>query len=116
MKIDSIGQMLCGRAFDVRNDRAINVIIGIPQRFPDGPDDYFCPFQIIGMGDEQVRYGAGVDAVQAVWLTLQMIGARLYTSPEAKSGALTWLGQSDLGFPVPDSISDLLPRGTKVAP
>jgi hypothetical protein len=112
VKIDSIGQVLCGRDFDVRDGRAVSVIMGMPQQFPDGQDDYFCPFRIIGMGDEQIRYGVGVDALQAVWLTLQMIGARLYTSPEAKSGALSWLGQSNLGFPVPDSISDLVPKRT----
>jgi hypothetical protein len=76
VKIDSIGQVLCGREFDVRDGRAVSVIMGMPQQFPDGQDDYFCPFRIIGMGDEQIRYGVGVDALQAVWLTLQMIGAR----------------------------------------
>jgi hypothetical protein len=72
--------------------------------------DYFCPFQITGTGSEQVRYGAGVDAFQAVWLTLKMIGALLYSSPEGKKGDLSWFGQSDLGFPAPDSIRDILPN------
>jgi hypothetical protein len=90
---------------------AVSVIMGKLQRFPDGHEDYFCPFQITGIGDEKVRYGAGIDAFQAVYLTLQMIGAILYTMPEAKSGALSWLGQSNFGFPVPDSIEDLLQKG-----
>jgi hypothetical protein len=111
MKIESIGPVLCGRELTLRDGHPVGVIMGMPQRFPDGHDDYFCPFQIIGIGNDKVRYGVGVDAVQAVWLTLQMIGARLHTSSEAKSGALSWLGQSNLGFPVPDSISDFLPKG-----
>lgn len=111
MKIDSVGQVLCGRELALRDGKPVSVIIGMPQSLPDGHEDYFCPFQIIGIGNEKVRYGVGVDAVQAVWLTLQMIGARLYASPEARSGALSWLGQSNLGFPVPESISDLLPKG-----
>jgi hypothetical protein len=80
------------------------VKIGVPQRYPEGEEDYFCPYQILGIGDERVRYGSGIDALQALMLTLKMIGADLYTTPEAKSGALSWVGQSvkgDLGFPVP---------------
>jgi hypothetical protein len=101
MKLDSVGQVLGGRILDLKDGRAVNVVMGMPQRFPDGNDDYFCPFQIIGIGDERIRYGAGVDPFQAIWLTLQMIGSYLYTSPEAEGGALTWLGQVNLGFPVP---------------
>jgi len=110
MKLDSVGQVLARRILDSRDGRAVEVVMGIPQRFPDGHDDYFCAFQVIGMGDERIRYGAGVDPFQAVWLTLQMIGGFLYTSAEAKGGTLTWLGQANLGFPVSESISDLVPR------
>jgi hypothetical protein len=112
MKLDSVGQVLCSRELALADGRAVCVMMGMPQRFPDGNDDYFCPFQITGMGSEQVSYGAGVDAFQAVWLTLQTIGALLYTSSDYKTGTLSWLGQSNLGFPVPDSIRDLLPVGT----
>lgn len=44
-------------------------------------------------------------------LTLSRIGAILYTSEEWKKGNLRWLGDDHdhLGFPVPDSIADLLP-------
>jgi hypothetical protein len=111
MIIESIDQILCTRELAVSDGRTVSVIMGVPQRFPDGNDDYFCPFHVVGIGDTQVRYGVGVDPFQAVWLTLKMIGTRLYTSPEGKGGALSWLGQSDLGFPVPDSITDLLPKG-----
>jgi len=99
MKLDSVGQALGNRILDLKDGRAANVIIGMPQRFPDGNDDFFCPFQIVGMGDERIRYAGGVDALQAVWLTLTMIGTILETSSEGQSGSLSWLGQSDLGFP-----------------
>jgi hypothetical protein len=41
----------------------------------------------------------GYDAVQALRLAFEMIGARLAYPPDAV--ALTWLGESDLGFPRP---------------
>ena len=30
---------------------AVRVIMGMPQQFPDGYDDYFCPFQIVGISN-----------------------------------------------------------------
>lgn len=57
-------------------------------------------------------YAYGVDALQALQLTLKKIGTDLYTSNEYKIGALSWVGKSnsgDLGFPVPDVLKDLLP-------
>jgi hypothetical protein len=111
MKIDSVGQILASRILDLKDGRSVNVILGSPQRFPDGNEDYFCTFQILGMGDERIRYGAGVDPFQALWLTLQMIGAYVYTSDEAKNDRLTWLGQKNLGFPVSESIGHLVPKG-----
>ena len=84
-------------------------MIGKPEKFPDA-DDYYCPYQIVGVGNERVRYAGGIDAVQALELTLKMIGTDLYTSGEAQSGALSWMGGSkkgDLGFPVPDGLRDL---------
>jgi len=111
MKLESVGQILASRVLDLKDGRVVKVVMGMPQRFPDGNDDYFCAFRITGMGDERIRYGAGVDPFQAVWLTLQMIGSFLYTSDESKGGTLTWLGQSNLGFPVPELISDVIPNG-----
>jgi hypothetical protein len=36
--------------------------------------------QIMGLGDQKVRYAAGEDTAQALMLTLQTIGAVLYAS------------------------------------
>lgn len=77
---------------------------------PDGAD-YRCEFEIVGLGEKTINsYGMGVDSTQALLLTLQMIGTRLYTSNEGKAGLLSWLGMKNLGFPVPDSIVDLVPN------
>ena len=107
-----IGQTIAIRTLRVAGEKKnIKVRIGRPKRFPDG-EDYFCPYQIIGMGNEKVRHAAGVDAVQALVLALERIGAELYTSDEAKAGKLAWLddNEKNLGFPVPDTLRDLIPR------
>jgi uncharacterized membrane protein len=44
----------------------------------------------------------GVDAIQAFYLVLQLIGNRLYTIDEFKTGRLSWpfsVDVNDLGFP-----------------
>lgn len=104
MKLSDVGQILGTRALKLDGANTVTVIIGVPQRYPEGEEDYYCPYQIVGIGDERVRYASGIDPLQALTLTLRMIGADLYTTPEAKNGKLTWVGQSakgDLGFPPP---------------
>lgn len=77
---------------------------------PDS-NDYRCEFEIVGLGEKTINsYAMGVDSTQALILTLQMIGTRLYTSDEGKAGHLSWLGMKNLGFPVPDTIADLVPK------
>ncbi len=109
MQLQDVGVQIATRVLQA-NDRKITVVIGRPEKFPEG-EDYYCPYQILGFGNERVRYAGGVDAVQALQLALQKIGADLYTSQEAQSKQLAWVGGNlgDLGFPVPESIRDLAP-------
>lgn len=52
------------------------------------------------MRDGDVMYVHGVDSAQALLLAFQLAGVRLrYT---ADNVTLTWFGESDLGFPLPD--------------
>lgn len=108
---EDIGTVIAVRTLSLSGEEKVTVTIGKPKRFPEG-DDYYCPYRIVGIGNERVRHAGGVDAMQALVLALRMIGAELYTSPEARSGALRWMGRSregDLGFPVPDGLRDLAP-------
>ena len=51
----------------------------------------------------------GVDGVQALRLTLEMIGAELYSSPYHATGQLYFEKPGDgYGFPVPSNLRDLL--------
>jgi hypothetical protein len=109
VKLNDIGLQIATRELQV-NGKKVTVVIGRPEKFPDG-QDYFCPYQILGMGDEKVSYAGGVDAVQSLQLALKKIGTDLYTSTEYRTKQLCWDGSDsgELGFPVPDSIRDLAP-------
>jgi hypothetical protein len=100
MKLNDVGVVVASRTFALNGEEKVTVLIGKPEKFPD-EDDYFCPYQIVGVGSERVRHAAGVDAVQALQLAMQMIGADLSASKQ--SGKLTWLGDDELGFSTPDA-------------
>ncbi len=78
----------------------LTVSIGKPQPFPDS-ESYFCPFQISGVGEERIKYAAGIDAVQALQLVMAMIGADLKFLANELGGVVSWEGsdQGELGFP-----------------
>jgi hypothetical protein len=112
MKIDKIKDVIAERRFQkIGSPDLVVVRIGKPEKFPES-DDFYCPYEIIGIGKEGIRYAGGVDTAQALLLAFKMIGADLYTSKEVTPGGLVWEGskKGDLGFPVPGSISDLIPR------
>ncbi|MDZ4691482.1 DUF6968 family protein [Terricaulis sp.] len=101
---------IASRTLDLVSPENAQVHVSIMQPEPDG-DDYRCEFQIVGLGDKTINaYGMGVDSTQALILTLQMIGTRLYTSKEGEAGHLSWLGMKNLGFPLPEVIADLEPK------
>jgi hypothetical protein len=97
------------RTLELAGARPGTVTVGVKRPVPDG-DNYRCEHLILGLGDDQIRYAMGIDGLQAFLLTLQVIGTTLYTSPEYKRGELRFLGRRNLGFPVPDIISDLVPK------
>jgi hypothetical protein len=81
-------------------DDEVVVKIGKPQPFPDGRD-YFCPYQITGLGDGKVRYSGGIDAIQALHLAIVGAGSDVFALNELCGGQLRWDGdeRGDLGFP-----------------
>jgi hypothetical protein len=68
-------------------------------RISDDVGCWICNYRIVGIGSEELRYGAGEDSMQAVLLTLTKIGTDLYASAEGKAGLLRWYGNGNLGFP-----------------
>jgi hypothetical protein len=111
-------------AFAVSEDRAVIIAqrmlvllnksqpIEIPIRI-HAPErakvDWICRFEIGWPGGTAERWGAGSDAVQALLIALQMIGAEIYASDHHRSGELSWFAPGrGYGFPVSGNIRDLL--------
>lgn len=106
MQLKSIGELFISRNLQLndKNPTEVLIRIGKPQPFPEEVD-YYCPFQIIGLGDEEVDWSGGIDEIQALLLALEKVGSILNNSKEFKDGKLSWLGsdKGNLGFPHLDS-------------
>lgn len=113
LKLKDVGEVVASRDFTLDKTGKVTVLIGRPQQSPS-TDDWYCPYQKLGIGPNKVKYAAGVDSVQALILALSMLGAELYCSQEYEAGRLDWecgAVKGDLGFPVPPNIQDILPPG-----
>lgn len=112
IELENVGVVIAARELTLDGNQKVEVLIGKPEPRPDGID-WYCPYQTIGRGLGKVHYGIGVDTVQALVHALSMVGAELYCSEEYREGRLTWdCGRNgNLGFPVSESIRDVLPDG-----
>jgi hypothetical protein len=77
--------------------KRVKVRIGAPRKTK--ALDFIAPYQILGIGDEKVRYAAGVDSVQALELGFKMIGADLHS--RHKDIEFELFGEKGSGFPKP---------------
>ncbi len=111
MELESIGEVIATRTLSLANDTSRKVLVrmGKPQPLPEAlGDDHYCPFQIIGLGSERVKYAAGVDVFQSLELCLKMIGAYLAFLNRNHDGQLRWEcdEQGGLGFPFPEAFPE----------
>jgi hypothetical protein len=77
---------------------------------PENSDDQWrCEYEIDWPEGTRKAQAAGVDSAQALFSALAKVGAEIYTSDYHKSGKLSW-NEADggYGFPVPQSLRDLL--------
>ncbi|MBE1492584.1 DUF6968 family protein [Plantactinospora soyae] len=79
----------------------------LPDVLPGG--DWYCPHQILGLGDEAVQASFGVDSLQALLLSVYGLQLKLAERAETASVRLDWLGQPDLGLKVDPEVHGLLP-------
>ena len=71
-----LGRVIADRQLrDSENpSREVRLLIGEPQQFPDAPNgDYYCPFQVVGVGSEKVLYAGGIDSLQAIELAVLIL-------------------------------------------
>lgn len=92
--------------------RGIGIKLYAPVR-EDG--DWSCTYEIMWPDAAEKRKMYGLDAMQAVNLTLQMLGTTLYASEAHKSGKLYWEKPGGgYGFPVPPNMRDVLVGNDKI--
>ncbi len=88
------------RRFDLHGEGDVVV-----RWFRPEPDqaDFRCDYQIVWPDRERNSHAFGIDVVQALILAMQKAHVELLASPEYKAGMLRWLGERDLGLPLPSS-------------
>jgi hypothetical protein len=102
-----LGTVIARRVFDC-GENNVMLEIGMPYLIDKGTDCW-CPYRITGLGSDKVKRIGGVDAMQALYLAMQMAATDLYVSDAAREKTLQWLGSGNLGLPVPKDIADLVP-------
>ena len=74
-----------------------------------------CAFEIDWPEGTKAMSGAGLDALQALVISLQMIGIQIYTSTYHHDGALrAYDNEEGYGFPVARNVRDLLVGSDKI--
>src|SRR5262249_240689 len=99
IKLTEIGPVIAERQLEGReNGNVCIVTVRIGKPFPDEEEQacWYCPYSIDTSSSRRLFYGAGVDSLQALRITIPMIEAEL-TSKFSHLN-LTWMGEHDLGF------------------
>jgi hypothetical protein len=72
-------------------------------------NSWSCKLEVDWPDSTLAMAAGGVDAIQALHIALQIVGAQIYASDHHASGNLMWLEPGKgYGFPVPYNIRDLL--------
>jgi hypothetical protein len=80
-----------------RSTTAVVVKIGRPRPWPEAlHGDWMCTFQVIGLGDERVRYACGVDALQALLLAAHLQPDNLAALAKDAGGHCRWVTGVDI--------------------
>lgn len=100
--------LLATRVLRVRSRPTVEIPVRIFTPEQKGPD-WSCHFEIGWPEGVVKREVIGIDAIQALELALRMIGTIIYSSDLHRSGELVWQApRQGYGFPVPNTIRDLL--------
>jgi hypothetical protein len=92
-----LGDIIAERELTASVDgKTVPLHIKIGKPFASGEGEFRCPYQVVGL-DDRIRAIAGIDSLQALYLTLQFIGSRLKHEQDELS--LRWNEDNDLGLP-----------------
>ncbi|NRR28838.1 hypothetical protein HSX11_01435 [Oxalobacteraceae bacterium] len=107
--MDGCQSIAGSRELSLSNGGKVMISLGMPTLLKEGDSSYRCWYQISGLNEEESGRVVGGDALQSLQLALIKVGAILYTCPEWRNNLLSWNGDRDLGFPLPESLRDLQP-------
>lgn len=113
MKVE-LGPIIAERRLRVtgRPELDVRVRLGTPRPFADAPyGDYYCPYQIVGVGNQKVRYAGGVDAIQALELALHIVPTELDALREECPG-LGWVDAADGDYGFSHAVSRFAENGS----
>ena len=96
------------RVFKI-DDREVKCRFFQPQE--DG-GDYLCRYTIDFPDNPRVSQGYGVDAVQALLLTMKKAHVELLVLRDKKGWKLEWLDDENLGLPLDENVRDLSPKNS----
>ncbi len=100
-----LGTVIARREFEFESadgeSTQVVVKIGAPVPHPEYESTYCCPYEIDGPRKTRLRYQAGVDSMQALLLTLQIISSHFIYIEREDQGTFSYLGGTDIGLPDP---------------
>jgi hypothetical protein len=94
---ESLGKVIAKGELTVSGrgwSRKVTLLIGKPRKTP-GQQEYYCPYQIRGMGTDRIKRAYGIDSFQALQLTIRALAAELEKLGRDAGGRLHWLGEAD---------------------
>jgi hypothetical protein len=102
MRLDTIGEVIATRSLLLVDEpsRELLVKIGKPQLTEH--NDYCCPIQVTGIGDESVHGIVGIDSIQALELAMRSLGSELQRLNTQHQGRIQWndAPKGWFGFPM----------------
>ena len=99
-----LGEIIATRSYRLvdedNHERAVSVLIGKPQRAGDA-NEYQCPFQLVGIGNQVIQVARGHDSIQALQAAFILISANINHLSNEFGRELIWDGgrRGELGFP-----------------
>jgi hypothetical protein len=92
--VSGLGPVVAERVLERPNSkRPIRARLGTPRPSRHGDGEWECPFQILGASDRRIRFGYGVDSLQA------LLNACLYLRRQLTLAKASWMGMGTTGIP-----------------
>jgi hypothetical protein len=102
MRLDTIGEVIATRKLYLVDELSREIVVKIGKPQPSEHNDYRCPIQVTGIGEECVYGIVGADSVQALELAMRFLGSELQRLNTQHQGRIRWgdAPKGWFGFPI----------------